>query len=203
MLGANRGSGNGGVVNVTLGSGGTTTISTAGVNSIGVLAQSIASGGGFEAFANTSSSTTSGSLSGQLGELGGGGQGAAVTVTGAAAIITTALQSPGVVAQSITGGGGVLAAAAAPGTVFGGSYRLGATSGGSDLDDVVTVNISGSITTGGVFSPGIVAQSIAGGGGLALVNAATLVLGGTTNSSPRTSTSRPARPICIRRPTRC
>ena len=182
-LGSNRGGGNAGTVNVTLGSGGTTTINTAGVNSIGLLAQSVGGGGGFEAIADTASSATSGSLSGQMGQDGGGGSGVDVTVTGTANITTTGAQAPGAVIQSITGGGGVLAVAGAPGTVYGSSFRMGATSGYSNYDGTVTATLSGSVTTSGTFSPGVVAQSIAGGGGVALVNTSAVTLGGTVNST--------------------
>ena len=128
-----------------------TSISTTGDNGIGIAAYSVggaggSGGGGFGLF-----------YSGGGGGSTGGNAGTA-KVTAASNITTSGQAAYGILAQSIGGGGGN--AGSASGIVaLGSSGQIGGN--GS------TVNISnfGKITTSGLFSIGIVGQSIGGGGG--------------------------------------
>ncbi|MPS50105.1 autotransporter outer membrane beta-barrel domain-containing protein [Alcaligenaceae bacterium SAGV3] len=191
-LGADAGAGIGNAVKMGLGSGGAATvINTAGANSAGVVAQSIGGGGGIAGFYGApGSASVNGTVTGQLGQVGGSGMSGAVNVSGSAIIRTTGLQSVGLLAQSITGGGGLALAASGDGSLFSGTVRLGSTKGDADYTNPVAVNLSGgSIATSGAMSPGIVAQDIGGGGGLSLVDATNVVLGGVTKSSSYTGSA--------------
>ena len=119
------------------------------------------------------------------GNGGGGLNSGQVRITSSGAISTAAHDSIGIVAQSISGGGGIVKTIAtdlegAGGSAsaketnydiqfkFGGSGASTTGSGyGSGLVDVTT-QAGGTITTKGDNSYGILAQSIAGGGGVAL-----------------------------------
>ncbi|VCU70690.1 Autotransporter beta-domain protein [Pigmentiphaga humi] len=191
-LGADAGSGVANAVKIGLGSGGAATaVSTAGANSAAVVAQSIGGGGGIASFYGApGGSAVNGTVTGQLGQVGGSGMSGTVNVSGSAIIRTTGLQSAGLLAQSITGGGGLALAASSDNSLFSGTVRLGSTKGGSNYTNPVAVNLTGgSIATSGAMSPGIVAQDIGGGGGLSLVDATNVVLGGVTNSSSYTGST--------------
>lgn len=145
-------------------------ISTSGILSHGILAQSIGGGGGNAA---TSSGSSSATMNLYVGASGGtGGNGGTVQVN-ANKITTNGFASHGIVAQSIGAGGGVGVASGVSGTV---KTQLGsrdldlqgqATSGASGSGSAVTVYAFGAIQTSGSDSFGIIAQSIGGGGGLA------------------------------------
>lgn len=188
-LGADRGRGGSSQVTVALGSGGAQTpLWTQGVNSPGLVAQSIGGGGGIVSFANAGNSTSpGGTVAGVLGQSGGSGRGAAVNVSGSAAINTVGAQSVGLLAQSISGGGGLAMVGGRTGGAFNGTVKLGSIKGDSDYTDPVTVKLTGgSITTSGIMSAGLVAQDIGGGGGVSLARASNVVLGGATQSSSLT-----------------
>ena len=159
-------------------------ISTNGSMAAGIIAQSIAGGGGIGE-ASASSATVAGSSRSTFAALtvGVGGSGGANGTAGQAVvensgeIVTRGHDSIGIIAQSIAGGGGIdetLAtdldsnAATAPdygvNVKFGGS---GPSTGSSGLVKVTTAR-GGDIITSGDNSYGILAQSIAGGGGLIL-----------------------------------
>ncbi|XBQ17128.1 MAG: hypothetical protein ABL308_04435 [Oceanicaulis sp.] len=160
------GGGNGRTVNVTVRSTGF--IETDGFGSHGVFAQSVGGGGG--------SSATSAGL-GSFGANGGtGGNGGSVTLTTEAGARINTLQgfSHGVFAQSVGGGGG------AGGTTVG-AVSLGAGGGGGGSASSVTVNTAADITTDGIMSRGVFAQSVGGGGGSANAAVGLLAIGG--NSS--------------------
>ncbi|WP_138465696.1 autotransporter outer membrane beta-barrel domain-containing protein [Poseidonocella sp. HB161398] len=132
-----------------------TRIATVGASADGILAQSIGGTGGDSSFA-----------SGGLGEAhaGAGGEGGAsgtITVYTTGEVTTSGLESRGVLAQGIGGLGGNGADASGLITSEGGT---GAKGGGVGAINV-TQNAAGRITTTGENSQGILAQSIAGGGG--------------------------------------
>ena len=190
--GSGGGGGYGGQVNV----GNTGAIYTKGSLAAGIVAESIAGGGGVggvSASSVKSSSKDSGDDDANDGAfksiaLSVGGNGGTsydsgqVRVTSSGAISTAAHDSSGIIAQSITGGGGIaktlasdLEGAGGDASTHGGSYDVqfkfggseGEASGGSGLVNVTT-STGGTITTQGDNSYGILAQSISGGGGLQL-----------------------------------
>jgi hypothetical protein len=167
--GDGAGGGNGGQVIVS----NTGTILTGGVDSSGILAQSIGGGGG-----NGGSATSVGAFFAvAIGGSGdGGGTGGDVQVTldsaagGAPSSITTGdARSYGVLAQSVGGGGGNGGGATAISAgVFGAvSVAIGGDGGaGGAGGDVSLLGTNPSnITTNGTDSAGILMQSVGGGGG--------------------------------------
>ena len=143
--------GNGRTVTVTNSSTGT--IHTSGRYSHGILAQSIGGVGG--------DAGTSGNLIASLGAGGDtGGAGGRVTVVNDGSITTTNDFSRGIYVQSLGGGGG-------SGGDAGGLFAFGGGGSGGGSSNIVTVTNSatGTITTEGVASDGIFAQSIGGSGG--------------------------------------
>jgi len=160
--GSSRVGGNSGDVHVTHEG----TISTSGIASHGIFAQSLGGTGG--------DGGSAGGITGLggTGSTGGNAGSVEVTTTRDSVIETAGWAAQGILAQSIGGGGG-------NGGVGTGIVGLGA--GGSVGGDGshVTVNHDGSILTSGVGSAGILAQSIGGGGGNAGVGAGLVGLGGT------------------------
>ena len=152
-------------------------ITTSGVGSPGILAQSVGGGGGNGGYAIQITAGGTASLSSAFGgAAGAGGYGSNVYASPAGVnISTTGSDSPGLIASSIGGGGGV-GGAAVSGS-FSGTYSaalsMGGTGGsGGNGSSVTAENINNgsvwsasSITTTGARSYGIVAQSIGGGGG--------------------------------------
>jgi hypothetical protein len=142
-------SGNGGDVTVTLSSTGS--ITTSGSHSRGIFAQSVGGGGG----------EGGGDLLGIItigGQGGSGGDGGMVTVTSNGSITTNGTFSEGVAAQSVGGGGGMANA-------ISGVFAIGGQGGSAGGGGVIQVTNTGSITTNGVSSNAVFAQSIGGGGG--------------------------------------
>ncbi len=164
-------------------------IGTGGLDSIGIVAQSIGGGGGNggSALARSTAIPTelpSISISTSIGGNGGaGGNGGVVGIVNNATIATQGDRSIGVLAQSIGGGGGnggdssAMAAAMESesgtlkiGVAIGGDGKI-AGSGGSvqvingGASPVCDVLCRGKISTAGNNAAGIVAQSIGGGGG--------------------------------------
>jgi uncharacterized protein with beta-barrel porin domain len=139
-----------------------------------ILAESIGGGGGVGgAGSATGGAATGSSATLNIGAgigLGGGaaGNGGAVSVTTESSALTTnGFLSGGVIAQSIGAGGGMGGAGTATGG--GAQYNiilgLGGSGGSGGTGGDVTVNSSSVIVTRGNLSPGILAQSIGGGGG--------------------------------------
>jgi hypothetical protein len=157
-------------------------IETRGPASPGVFAQSIGAGGGQNGATNVNQiKLSSGSNSGTVTITQGGtsdnnGNGGSVTINNNAAINTTGDASFGAFAQSVGGGGGETIAT---GSSFAGSstpvtIALGGSFGTEGNGGTVTVNqVSGAnqaaITTTGNDAVGIVAQSVGGSGGNAVV----------------------------------
>ncbi|MBB4082090.1 hypothetical protein GGR12_000929 [Brevundimonas lenta] len=144
-----------------------TIVSTTGVSSHGLFAQSIGGGGG--------NGGISGGLVVAIGSEGAsGGLGGAVTVSSGATITTTGLGSRGLFAQSIGGGGGNALGS-------GGLVSLGGSGGGAGGAGTVNVTTSGAsvISTQGVGADGIFAQSVGGGGGSGSASGGVVALGGT------------------------
>ena len=188
FLGDNGGADGGGTVAVNLAgaAGGLSSIATSGANSFGVLAQSVGGGGGVTSFSVAPGNYSAAVVAtiGQNGQSGGTGNSSPVTVTGSPYISTTGYQSVGVLAQSVGGGGGVaLASFGATGIFRGDTFRVGAGNGnGLPTSENVTVTFpSGAIATTGALSLGIVAQSIAGGGGFTEVRSSRVTLGDATD----------------------
>ncbi|WP_199553867.1 autotransporter outer membrane beta-barrel domain-containing protein [Sandaracinobacteroides hominis] len=162
---------------------------TTGAISAGIIAQSIGMGGGIGGTTTVTAPGTGGietlgfsvSLGGTSTAKNGISQLAQVTSSGA--IQTAGHDSYGIIAQSISGGGGIIKTLAAnldsasgsdntaDSKDFQGNISLGSTSGvisGISGAAQVTTSAGGTITTNGDNGIGILAQSVAGGGGLAL-----------------------------------
>lgn len=180
-VGVGGGAGAGGAANAVSVSKGWA-LSTEGTNADGIVAQSIGGGGGNGGGAIAGSATISGqstSVDVAVGGGGGnGGQGGAVDVTFGArpnapsGITTTGDLSDAIVAQSIGGGGGNGGFAAAGNFKLGGesnsvNVSIGGSAGSGASSDAVTVTTEASqaIQATGNAAKGILAQSIAGGGG--------------------------------------
>jgi hypothetical protein len=150
--------------------GNTGDIATTGQMSEGILAQSIGGGGGKAGIANsaqTSGSTQVAVTLGSSGDASGAGGTVGVTNSAGASITTVGGTAPGIVAQSIGGGGGVAGISGSSTALLSGlSATLGASSWSAGSGGSVTVTNAGTITTLSHDAPGIVAQSIGGGGGL-------------------------------------
>ncbi len=179
----------GGRANGTTGTGGTvlvnfpgTTIRTSGYSSFGILAQSVGGGGGY--------ASVSGGATVDLTALGGTGSvgnGGAVTanLSSAGGIVTTGIGAHGIVAQSVGGGGGI--AIQAPVTNVAPSIQFTAPSGvsstGSGVGGAVSVTSHAPISVSGAGAMAILAQSVASGGGLAVLPSGA-VFAGSTQANP-------------------
>ncbi|MGO8738244.1 hypothetical protein [Rhodoblastus sp.] len=165
--------GNGGDVTVIS----TGSITATGANSVGVIAQSIGGGGGaggFSIAASSSGNTPSADVN--IGDVGvsfgvAGTAGAKGTVTvqiSGGEVHTTGMLSPGAVIQSIAGGGGIGGLAVGDPMNLGASnLQVGAVNGLSgDALTALTPSNSSPIVTDMAGSPGLVVQSIGGGGGV-------------------------------------
>ncbi|MFM5954268.1 MAG: hypothetical protein ACKOPE_08195 [Novosphingobium sp.] len=162
-------------------------ISTFDAGSAGLVAQSIGGGGGSAgtnlAFTFASTEPDKSGFVGEFiigGDGGSSGNGKVVNVDHAGNIATDGYGSDGIVAQSIGKGGGNAAvniglakvggAADKSSTVNGFSLALGGAPGNAGSAGDVTVNHDGVITTRKASSSGLVAQSLAGGGGNVALN---------------------------------
>lgn len=185
-IGGSGGAGaNAGEVTVTTlsnnGTQGPSLITTSGDHASGIFAQSVGGGGGHGAI--SFSAAASGFAFAlpdipvlKLGGKGGvGGEGNSVSVTNVASITTNGDFAPDIVAQSIGGGGGTggvkISGDVSIDPETGVGVSLGATgvngAPGADAGSVTVAGTSSSIlqTNGGLNSPGILAQSVGGGGG--------------------------------------
>jgi hypothetical protein len=149
--GAGGTGGNGGSVSIT--GNGTTT--TTGTNSPGIIVQSIGGGGG------SGGDSTGWEAVG--GDAAGGGNGGNVTVSLGGKVSTSAERSVGIIAQSIGGGGGNGGNASGKGVGL--TITIGGIGGAGGTAGQVAAANSGSITTTGLHSTGLVLQAIGGGGG--------------------------------------
>jgi hypothetical protein len=172
--------GAGGTAAITL--SGNAHVQTGGDGSIGVLAQSIAQGGGnggsASSFAGTigDADTVSSDISTAVGNSGGAGGNtgaASVTLDDTASVYTAGDYSNAVVVQSIGGGGGNGGVGSASNDQIGGGFNLSANiglggaggSGGTPGSATVHLEDGTNISTAGSGSRGVLAQSIGGGGG--------------------------------------
>ncbi len=184
LLGGRGGhGGNGGLVTVS-NSG---TIETEGNFAVGILAQSIGGGGGaggsvFECPLSLTASFDAGSMV-LRGQGGSGGNGGEVTVVNSGDITTHGGFAHGILAQSVGGGGGfagISEKTPIDSLIFGGPLGVSIDTsdfgvgfagsiGGWGNAGNVTVTHTGSITTKGSVSDGILAQSVAKRGQAGLV----------------------------------
>jgi uncharacterized protein YhjY with autotransporter beta-barrel domain len=163
-------------------------IDTTGDDAHGIHAQSIGGGGGNGGVAVAGAIPAGPAFSVSIalgGNAGGGGNAGEVVevITSESTTIDTAgTSSYGIVAQSIGGGGGNGGSGLA-GSGGGGinvSVGVGGTGGVAGDANLVDIDNAATITTGGDFSTGIVAQSIGGGGGNG-GSAGSLAIGGSMN----------------------
>ena len=162
-------------------------IYTVGPLAAGIVTQSIAGGGGIGGSSTATAGTSSDNRVVALNiSVGGGGGGGSISeasqVTSSGAIETRGHDATGIIAQSIAGGGGIVktlatdldnqgGAAAASSKDFAANIKIGNSSNSSSGNSgavLVTTQPGGSITTAGDDSYGVLAQSISGGGGVAL-----------------------------------
>ena len=150
-------------------------VATAGALADGMLVQSIGGGGGAAGAGKGTATAVKNSVSGALtiavgGTNGGGGYGGLVQagLADGASVATSGLGSRGIVAQSIGGGGGSGGGGTGDDSAsWALTIGLGSTGGSGGNGGNVYAWNAGTITTAGDDATGIVAQSIAGGGGTA------------------------------------
>ncbi|MEL6568471.1 MAG: autotransporter outer membrane beta-barrel domain-containing protein [Pseudomonadota bacterium] len=151
-------------------------IDTNGKDSTGLLAQSIAGGGGSIGGSYDYGIGGDSSLAVALGRQGGtGGMAGTIDVTSSGIITTLGDGAYGLLAQSIAGGGGnssttSITASTETGendgaVAWNGEYSQGHEGGSGGTANTVTVRHSGTISTEGRDASGVLAQSIGGGGG--------------------------------------
>lgn len=143
-------------------------LTVTGDNSVGILAQSIGGGGGDGSITITGSVRSSATIATTTGGSGGdGGDGGQVIVVTEGDIITEGVSGVGILAQSIgnSGGNSALTVNGDAIDVTSVSFTNAGNGGDGGNADAVTVDSNGTITTSGDFATGLVAQSIAGGGG--------------------------------------
>ncbi|MGO1080838.1 beta strand repeat-containing protein, partial [Inquilinus sp. CA228] len=176
------GGGTGGVVTVVNEAG--AKILTQGVAAFGIMAHSVGGGGGEGSLAGTVSGSLKSLSVGIGGDGGPGGNGGAVGVTTDGAITTTGKHGIAIFAQSVGGGGGLVRTMTTDetfdpskivdnpqgriGDVHGLTLALGGKNGIAGNGGDVSVATGGPITTSGLDAHGILAQSIGGGGGMAV-----------------------------------
>lgn len=181
--GSGGAAGSGGQINITNAG----SIKAYGNNSIAFLGQSIGGGGGTSGSGNaTETKVTTGEKALNLvlgigGKGGAAGAGGNITLSNSNLIQTLGSSSSGVIAQSIGGGGGIGGNAGTQGISNGltAIVAIGGSGGAGGDAGQVTITNTGNINTGGLLangsnnplaiggdSHGIVAQSIAGGGGI-------------------------------------
>ena len=159
-------------------------VTTHGDNAHGIFAQSVGGGGGDGGYGShnqSDGSSTQKSLGVEVGgSAGSSGNGGNVMVRQAGDVTTVGNGTFGVFAQSVGGGGGVGGAGELGAT---GNIGLGGAGGAGGNGGEVKVDLTGTITTYGLGTYGIFAQSIGGGGGLAgnLDQGLSTGLGGSTN----------------------
>jgi len=156
---------------VTVSSAKDRTIQTKGEDSSAIVAQSIGGGGGNGGIAIATSASIGSPITASVVLGGKGGNGAKsnhVIVGNDSNLSTEGNRSTGITAQSIGGGGGnggIAVAASAGLSIVNVNVALGGNGGNGGEAKTATVNNSGNISTKGIASTGILAQSIGGGGG--------------------------------------
>ena len=158
----------------------TGSLSTAGKDSPGGLLQSIGSGGGNSTLILTKKSSSNATsaptnvtpvraINSMLGSMGGEGNGGAITATYNGSVTTKQPRSPGLILQTVGAGGGraVVTGFDTQSVLLGGSQSASGNGGN------ITLTSSGSISTSGNYSHGLVLQTLGGGGGLYTSDATT------------------------------
>ncbi|HXC56489.1 MAG TPA: hypothetical protein VNU97_14420 [Rhizomicrobium sp.] len=147
----------------------TGTITTSGFGADGLIAQSIGGGGGTGGFAGAlGASAGGGAVSLSLGGDGSaGGNASTATLTNTGNVTTHGDEATAIFAQSVGGGGGnggfALSFAASTQDSF--SVAVGGGAGQGGTASTVMLVSTGNVSTDGVDSFGILAQSIGGSGG--------------------------------------
>jgi uncharacterized protein YhjY with autotransporter beta-barrel domain len=150
------------------------TFGAAGNDGAGNSAQAVGGGGGdFDASLGIIDATTApedrielqGTLGGSDGVNNNGGE---ITSVHVGNVMTTGLNTPGLVMQSIGGGGGRanLNVTSETGSLGASAFGIGGTNGTDERGGNIAHSQSGSISTSGDASHGVLLQSIGGGGGL-------------------------------------
>ncbi|WP_428927749.1 hypothetical protein [Marinibacterium sp. SX1] len=146
-----------------------TSITTTGDYGVGMTFHSVGGGGG-------TGDNFTGVLAGMGGNGGNGGNAGKVTFTTGSTINTAGQHAYGLLAQSIGGAGGT-------GGISDGLFlELGGAGGAGGAAGVVEINNTGTITTTGDYSVGILGQSLSGGGGAAGTAGGVLAVGGSAGS---------------------
>lgn len=155
----------GGNTNVMLNSGGS--ISTQGVNAMGILAQSVGGGGGLIVVDENNQVTVNELAQNTTVSPHGGNNAGLVNVTtqGSTAVITSGAGAVGIVAQSL-GGGGALVNGFNGVNVNTGSQQVYQNRWNMGMGGAVTVNNNSDIFTTGDYAHGIFAQVSSGTGGV-------------------------------------
>jgi hypothetical protein len=164
--------GNGGAVYVRTDA--STSITTTGAYSAGIVGHSVGGGGG-------TGSDFVGVLGGSGGNGGNGGNASDVSIDSAGRIATSGDHAYGILAQSVGGSGGN------GGVDTSVVLSLGGSGAGGGTAALAQVSNGGNIATSGYSAHGIVAQSIGGGGGAAGSASGLLAVGGKaagTTTSP-------------------
>ncbi|KUL93942.1 hypothetical protein DK26_19570 [Bosea sp. WAO] len=134
-------------------------ISTFGIGSHGIVAQSLGGGG-------ASAGSASGGIVSIGGKGGNAGSGGVISLTNYASVQTKGDGANGLMALSIGGGGGIGGGSlATPGIPYGVGVSLGGSGGAAGDGGAVTALNADNLTTLGKDAAGIVAHSIGGGGG--------------------------------------
>ncbi|MHA7774944.1 autotransporter outer membrane beta-barrel domain-containing protein [Roseibium sp. M-1] len=158
--------GNGGQVQTSESS--SITITTAGDDAFGFVAQSIGGGGGTGGVGSSSEGTAirSGEISASIGGKGGvAGDGGEIDLDFDASISTLGSRASGILLQSIGGGGGLGVVGSVQNNL---DLAIGGKGGAAGDGGDITLDLTGGagIVTKGNGAHGIIAQSIGGGGGL-------------------------------------
>ncbi|WP_172330171.1 autotransporter outer membrane beta-barrel domain-containing protein [Mangrovicoccus sp. HB161399] len=182
-VGGSGGSGNHGG-EVTVESEGA--IATSGDSSRGILAQSVGGGGGSSALTGSLNiGASTGSIGTTVGGRGGaGGDGGNLSVTAGGTISTAGDNAEGIYAASVGGGGGdsgaTFAGTLAPTSI---QTTIGGSGGSSGSGGAVTVISDAAIGTAGEHGSGILAQSVANGGGSSGFVASGAIAGASVNTT--------------------
>ncbi len=143
-------------------------VSTEGHVSAGILAESVANGGGSSGLVFSATGTTLADVNIAVGGDGGGGStSGAVSVTALEGLTTAGSFSPAVAARSVGGNGGSAAGTVTTSALTMGAVTVGVGGGGGagGGSGAVSVTTEGEVTTLLDHGHAIVAQSIGGGGG--------------------------------------
>ncbi|MBS0473204.1 MAG: hypothetical protein JSR60_19195 [Proteobacteria bacterium] len=162
--GKGAGGGTSGIVRLTSDS----QVETWGIESYGILAQSVGGGGGTGGLSLSAGGSESANLGVSVGGDGdGGGDGNEVYLTSNDLVTTHGNLSTAILAQSVGGGGGSGGGSVAFGASEDASlnFAVGGKGAGAGAGQYVELTNNGGATTWGDEADGVVAQSIGGGGG--------------------------------------